>query len=446
MVEGVSVIGLGYVGLTFAACLASRGLKVIGVEVDEAKRRLIAEGVPPIYEEGLEPMLRKVVKEGRLSVTGDYGEAVRESDVSFISVGTPSRSDGSVDLRYVVEAARSLGKALKEKSEYHLVVVRSTVPPGTTRGVVGRILEEESGRRVGNKIGLCFNPEFLREGKAVQDTFNPDRLVVGCVDERSREILLRLYERFYGGRLPPLLATTPVNAELIKYASNAFLAMKISYANMLAQLCEKIPGADVKVVAKGVGMDRRIGEAFLGAGLGWGGSCFPKDVRALLAYGREKGVRLSLLEATVEVNEQQLDHALELAEKLVGGLRGRVVAVLGLAFKPGTDDIRESRAIRLVEKLLERGARVRVHDPKALEKARRVLGERVEYAESVEACLRGSELAVLATEWPEYGRLDSTTLRRLMHSPALLDCRRLYPPERFRDIRFAAIGLGGEAA
>jgi len=446
LVERVSVIGLGYVGLTLAACLASRGFKVVGVEVDEAKRRLVAEGLPPIYEEGLEPLLREAVREGRLRVTGDYVEAVRESVISFISVGTPSKSDGSVDLQYVVEAARSLGRALRMKDGYHLVVVRSTVPPGTTTGVVGRILEEESGRRVGEGVGLCFNPEFLREGKAVQDTFNPDRLVVGCVDGRSREILLRFYERFYRDGLPPLLATTPVNAELIKYASNAFLAMKISYANMLAQLCERIPGADVRVVAKGVGMDRRIGEAFLGAGLGWGGSCFPKDVRALLAYGRERGVRLSLLEAAVEVNERQLDHALELAERLAGGLRGRVVAVLGLAFKPGTDDIRESRAIRLVERLLDRGARVRVHDPKALENARRVLGDRVEYAGSMEECLRGAELAVLATEWPEYGRLDAETLRRLMRSPALLDCRRLYPPERFRDVRFAAIGLGREAA
>ncbi|MCD6592222.1 MAG: UDP-glucose/GDP-mannose dehydrogenase family protein, partial [Thaumarchaeota archaeon] len=287
-----------------------------------------------------------------------------------------------------------------------------------------------------------FNPEFLSEGNAVKGTMNPDRIIIGAIDERSGKLLLELYQDFYSDKLPPILLTNPVNAELIKYANNAFLAMKISFANMFSRLCGRLRGADVTIVMKGIGMDSRICSSFLGAGLGWGGSCFPKDTRGILSYARKLGIDLKLVEASIEVNEEQVDYALELAGSLVGSLRGRLVAVLGLAFKPGTDDIRESRAIKLVEKLLEKGARVRVHDPKAMDNARRVLGDRVEYAISLEDCLRGADLCILATEWPEYRELGQEELIRLMRTPTLLDCRRVYDPEKFRKIRFAAIGLG----
>ncbi|MDJ0270849.1 MAG: UDP-glucose/GDP-mannose dehydrogenase family protein [Aigarchaeota archaeon] len=441
MTEKVAVIGLGYVGLTLACALASRCFQVTGLDVDEEKLEKIRRGTPPIYEEGLEPLLNHVLKLGALKVTSDYQEAVRESEACFICVGTPSNPDGSVDLRYVEETARMLGKALKDKPGYYLVVVRSTVPPGTTRNLVRRILEEESGRSIGD-FGLCFNPEFLREGKALEDTFNPDRIVIGCVDRESGEKLLVIYRKFYGDKLPPTLITTLVNAELIKYVSNAFLATKISFINMVSQLCQALPGADVKVVAEGMGMDKRIGREFLAAGLGWGGSCFPKDALGLLRFGEELGVQLPIVEAAIKVNESQIEHTVKLAEELIGDLGGKLVAVLGLAFKPGTDDIRESRSIRLVEKLLERGARVRVHDPKAIENARKVLGERVSYAGSIEECMRGAELCILATEWPQYRRINAETLKRLMKTPALLDGRRLYKPEEFREIKFKAIGLG----
>ena len=438
----VSVIGLGYVGLTFSACLADRGFKVYGVDIDEEKRRLISEGRPPIYEEGIEPLLRRAISSGFLKVTGDFRESVLGSDVTFICVGTPSRPDGSVDLSQVEDACRRVGEALRDKEDYHLVVVRSTVPPGTTDGLVKASLESASGKRVGEDMGLCFNPEFLSEGKAVKGLMNPDRIVVGAIDDRSGKLLLDLYRDFYSDKLPPILLTSLVNAELIKYANNAFLAMKISFANMFSRLCGKLRGADVTVVMKGIGMDSRICDAFLGAGLGWGGSCFPKDNRGIVSYAERLDVDLKLIKASIEVNVEQVDYAVELAERLVGDLRGKLIAVLGLAFKPGTDDVRESRAIALVERLLRIGARVRVHDPKAMDNARKVLGENVEYASSLENCLEDADLCILATEWPEYWRLNEGDLKRLMRSPALLDCRRIYDPKSFQGIRFAAIGLG----
>ena len=410
----VSVIGLGYVGLTFSACLADRGFKVYGVDIDEEKRRLISEGRPPIYEEGIEPLLRRAISSGFLKVTGDFRESVLGSDVTFICVGTPSRPDGSVDLSQVEDACRRVGEALRDKEDYHLVVVRSTVPPGTTDGLVRASLESASGKRVGEDMGLCFNPEFLSEGKAVKGLMSPDRIVVGAIDDRSGKLLLDLYRDFYSDKLPPILLTSLVNAELIKYANNAFLAMKISFANMFSRLCGKLRGADVTVVMKGIGMDSRICDAFLGAGLGWGGSCFPKDNRGIVSYAEGLGVDLKLIKASIEVNEEQVDYAVELAERLVGDLRGKLIAVLGLAFKPGTDDVRESRAIALVERLLRIGARVRVHDPKAMDNARKVLGENVEYASSLENCLEDADLCILATEWPEYWRLSEENLKRLI--------------------------------
>ena len=438
----VSVIGLGYVGLTFSACLADKGFKVYGVDIDEKKRRLISDGRPPIYEEGIEPLLKRAISSGSLKVTGDFREAVLGSDITFICVGTPSRPDGSVDLSQVESACRGVGEALRDKEDYHLVVVRSTVPPGTTEGLVRDSLESASGKRVGEALGLCFNPEFLSEGKAIKGIMSPDRIVVGAIDERSGKLLLDLYRDFYSDKLPPILVTNPVNAELIKYANNAFLAMKVSFANMFSRLCGRLRGADVTVVMRGIGMDSRICGEFLGAGLGWGGSCFPKDNRGIVSYAEGLGVDLKLVKASIEVNEEQVDYAVELAETLVGDLRGKLIAVLGLAFKPGTDDVRESRAIALVERLLRMGARVRVHDPKAMDNARKILGNDVEYASTLESCLEDADLCILATEWPEYKELSEEDLRRLMRSPALLDCRRIYDPKRFRGVKFAAIGLG----
>ena len=445
----VGVVGLGYVGLTTAAVLASRGYRVVGVDIDEGKVAAVNRGEAPIYEPGLEELLRRGLEEGNLYATTSYGE-LSGVDLVFITVGTPARSDGGINLSYVYSAARGVARTLSAGSRpYPVVAVKSTVVPGTSRRVA-RIVEEESGLRLGRDFGVASNPEFLREGRAVEDTLHPSRVVVGGVDEKAGEVLEGFWRGFYRevGRVPPILRVTAETAEMIKYASNAFLAMKISYANTLARICEKIPGCDVAEVVKGMGLDPRINPSFLGAGLGYGGSCFPKDVKALIAYARGLCAEPRLLEAVDWVNETQVAHAADRLEEILGGLQGKTVAVLGAAFKPDTDDVRESRALALARLLAERGARVRIHDPnpRALENARRALGGVAEYAATIEEALRGADAAVVATEWRHYRSLQPETYTRLMKTPIVLDARRVYDPEAMRraGVRLYAAGRGDQ--
>jgi len=441
MVRGISFFGLGYVGLTTATCLASRGFKVICYDVDEAKVDAVNSGRAPFFEPKLDELLRRAVEEGYLKAVKDPKTAVLNSEVTFITVGTPSRDDGSIDLTYVKNASRMIGEALRLKSEWHLIVVKSTVLPTTTENVVGRIIEETSGRRCGEGFGLCMNPEFLREGNAVEDTFKPDRIIIGEVDKRSGDFLEEIYREFYGDDLPPIIRTTPVNAELIKYANNSFLAMKVSFINMIANLCQKIPGADVEIVARGIGLDRRIGPLFLKAGAGWGGSCFKKDLEALLDYAIKNCVELPLVEATLKVNRSQPYRVVELARELIGDFRGRRISVLGLAFKPGTDDMRDAVSIKIVRKLLEEGAKVVVYDPKAMDNAKRIFGGDVKYANSVEECLKNSECAIIVTEWDEFRKLKPEDFIRLMRNPVVVDGRRIYDSNVYsRKLKFKAIG------
>jgi UDPglucose 6-dehydrogenase len=442
MVRGISFFGLGYVGLTTAACLASRGFKVICYDVDEAKVDAVNSGRAPFFEPKLDELLGRAVEEGYLKAVKDPKTAVLNSEVTFITVGTPSRDDGGIDLTYVKSASRMIGEALRLKSGWHLIVVKSTVQPTTTENVVGRIIEETSGRRCGDGFGLCMNPEFLREGNAVEDTFKPDRIIIGEVDKRSGDFLEEIYREFYGDDLPPIIRTSPVNAELIKYANNSFLAMKVSFINMIANLCQKIPGADVEVIARGIGLDKRIGPLFLKAGAGWGGSCFRKDLEALLDFAIKNGVELPLVEATLKVNKIQPYRVVELARELIGDFRGRRISVLGLAFKPGTDDMRDAVSIRIVRRLVEEGAKVVVYDPKAMDNAKKIFGGDVEYAGSVEKCLKDSECAIIVTEWDEFRKLKPEDFIRFMKIPAVVDGRRIYDPEVYsRKLKFKAIGL-----
>ncbi|MCC6018809.1 MAG: UDP-glucose/GDP-mannose dehydrogenase family protein [Candidatus Verstraetearchaeota archaeon] len=441
MVRGISFFGLGYVGLTTATCLASRGFKVICYDVDESKVDAVNSGRAPFFEPKLDELLRRAVEEGYLKAVKDPKTAVLNSEVTFITVGTPSRDDGSIDLTYVKSASRMIGEALRLKSGWHLIVVKSTVQPTTTENVVGRIIEETSGRRCGDGFGLCMNPEFLREGNAVEDTFKPDRIIIGEVDKRSGDFLEEIYREFYGDDLPPIIRTSPVNAELIKYANNSFLAMKVSFINMIANLCQKIPGADVEIVARGIGLDRRIGPLFLKAGAGWGGSCFKKDLEALLDYAIKNCVELPLVEATLKVNRSQPYRVVELARELIGDFRGRRVSVLGLAFKPGTDDMRDAVSIRIVRRLVEEGAKVVVYDPKAMDNAKRIFGGDVEYANSVEECLKNSECAIIVTEWDEFRKLKPEDFIRFMRNPVVVDGRRIYDSNVYsRKLKFKAIG------
>lgn len=438
----ISIVGLGYVGLCTGVCLAARDFTVYGLDSDETRIESLRKGVPPIFEPNLGKYLKRAMKAKRFRVGTDYDTAVAESGFTFISVGTPSQEDGRIDLAQAKSACHEIGRALAQKAESHLVVVRSTVVPTTTEKVLKPIIEAESGKACGSGWGLCVNPEFLKEGSAIDDTLKPDRVVIGEFDQKSGTQLLSLYRAFIG-KGPKILRMNLTNAELVKYCSNSFLAMKISFSNMVANLCQATPSTDVATVCEGVGLDSRIGTAFLRAGLGYGGSCLPKDLKALSKLAEDYGVDMPLLSSTISINEKQPLKALLMGEKLVGNLSGKRVAILGLAFKPNTDDLREASSIVLVRELIRRGAHVTAYDPMAIRNARRLLGDAVTYAESASDCISGADLCILVTEWREFQRLKASDFKKLMRQAAIVDGRRLYNPSQFEGLRFAAIGRHG---
>jgi UDPglucose 6-dehydrogenase len=440
----ISVVGVGYVGLCTAVGFASKGYKVVAVEVDAEKAAKINQGVPPFHEPGLPEKLEASVNNGNLVCLVDQTEkAIEQTDLTYVAVGTPSKSDGSIDLKYIELAAHNIGKALKQKDAYHVTIVKSTVVPGTTQNVVKPILEQESNKQCGRGFGLCMNPEFLRQGSAFQDTVKADRVVIGSYDKQSGDILESLYKDFYSERMPPIIRTTLSTAELIKYASNAMLATKISFINTIANICEKIPGADVKTVALAMGLDKRIGPLFLDAGLGYGGSCFPKDVKALIACAKASGYTPELLDSVENVNHTQPLKAIQLVKEQVGSLKGKNIAILGLAFKPDTDDMREARVVPIINQLLSEGANITAYDPVATEVAKYIFQNKIQYATSAIGCLKKADAAILVTEWDEFKTLTPEDFAKNMKQPILVDGRRIYNPETFgKKLKFAAIGLG----
>lgn len=439
----VSFFGIGYVGLTTAACLASKGIKAICFDVDEKKIETVNKGSAPFFEPNLDILVKEYVTRGYLSATASSSTAVLQSDVTFMTVGTPSKGDGSIDLTYVKSAAQMIGKALSQKSKYHTVVVKSTVVPTTTEKVVKPELEASSGLRSTRGFGLCVNPEFLREGNAVEDTLRPDRIVIGELNKKSGDTLELLYKAVYS-ELPQVIRTTPVNAEMIKYANNAFLATKVSFINQIANLCQITAGADVETVAKAIGMDKRIGPYFLRAGLGWGGSCFPKDLKALSKFADSNGIRLAIIDAAIEVNDHQPLTAIQIAEESLGDLRGKHFSILGLSFKAGSDDLRGAVSIPIIRELLRRKARVFVYDPAAMHNAKLVFGNKVDFSQSVLDCLKDSDCCIIVTEWEDFKQLNSNDFVREMRNPFIIDGRRIYNPRKFSSkLRYAAIGLGG---
>jgi UDPglucose 6-dehydrogenase len=440
--RAVTVVGLGYVGVVTAACLSSRGVTTYCYDIDAEKLSKIRNGEAPIYEPGLEDLLRATVANKTLRTIDDPSEGITNSGYTFITVGTPSLSDGSADLSQVFEAAETVGKCLGKLDGRHLVVLRSTVPPGTTIGPFLKRLEEASGRKCGPDFGLCFNPEFLREGSAVEDTLNPDRIVIGCVDQQSGEELLSLYKVLHGERLPPVIMTTPTNAELIKYANNAFLAMKISFINMISRLCEKLPGGDVDEVAAGIGADKRIGPHFLKAGLGWGGSCFPKDLMALRRVFLDLGLKPHLIDATIEINDGQVEWVCRLLEHELSTIRGKRIAILGAAFKEFTDDVRESQAVKLANMLISSGASVSIFDPAAAHNVSKIIGRRATIATTIDECVKDADAVVIATPWPIFRSLTPDKLRGKMRGKIIIDARRVLDPKLFESSGFRLIVLG----
>ncbi len=415
----ISIIGTGYVGTVTGACFASLGNDVICVDVDAKRVESMNRGVPPIYEEGLEELLKAHALKN-LRATLDYDDAIAHTDISFICVPTPTDESGKIDLRFVREASRSIGQRLKNKSSYHVVVVKSTVVPQTTQSVVTPILEEASGKKAGVDFGVGMNPEFLREGKAVHDFMHPDRIVIGGDDPKAQVIIKSLYK----GYKCPILEVDTKTAEMIKYVSNAFLATKISFSNEVGNICKRL-GIDTYKVMEGVGLDARISPFFLNSGLGFGGSCFPKDVKALIGKAADVDYEPLLLKTVLLVNDHQPQMLLRLLKIHVPDLKGKRIAVLGLAFKNDTDDIRESRAIPVIGSLLAEGARVVAYDPMATEHMKRVYPN-IEYARTADEALVGADACIVATEWAEFKKLDSFGN---MRSPVVIDGRKMIDPK-----------------
>jgi UDPglucose 6-dehydrogenase len=396
----ISVIGSGYVGSVTAACFAEVGHEVVCVDIDKKKMDQINAGISPIYEEGLEELLQKYAGKS-LTATTDYEYAITNTDISFICVGTPSAEDGSIDLSIVRAATASIGAVLAKKEGYHVVVVKSTVVPETTEKFVLPILEEISGKIAGKDFGVAMNPEFLREGKAVYDFMHPDKIVVGAIDKKSGDLVSELYRTFKCEVTRTSLST----AEMIKYANNSLLATKISFANEIGNICKRL-NVDTYEVMEAVGKDSRISPRFLNSGAGFGGSCFPKDVKALIGKAKEIGYSPDLLESVIAVNEKQPILMTEILQKKIGSLAGKKIAVLGLAFKNDTDDIRESRAIPVIAELLRLGAEISAYDPMATENMKRIFPT-IEYSEKAKDALKSADACLVMTEWDEFKQLDS---------------------------------------
>ena len=441
--QHISVVGTGYVGLSTAVGFAIKGYQVITSTHDPEKAAIINKGIAPFHEPELQENLKKVVDNKSLKCTLNREETILNTDITFITTGTPSQPDGSINLQYIKKSAREIGEALKKKKTYHLIVVKSTVVPDTTEKTVKPAIENHSDKRCGVDFGLCMNPEFLRQGAAIHDTLNPDRIVIGEHDKKSGDVLETLYRDFYGEEMPPLIRTNLPTAELIKYASNAFLATKISFINTIANICEKTPGIDVTTVAKGIGLDKRIGPSFLNAGIGYGGSCFPKDVKALIVHSKELGYTPKLLEAVENVNKTQPLKVVQFCKELLGNLKGKRIAILGLAFKPDTDDMREARAIPIINQLIKEGANVTAYDPVAMLIAKTIFKNKIQYATSTIECLKNSDCCILVTEWDEFKKLKPEDFTKNMKQPILIDGRRIYNPKEFsQKMKFIAIGLG----
>ena len=433
----ITVIGTGYVGLVVGACLAETGNDVIGADTDAGKIEKLRQNILPIYEPGLDDYVERNQAQGRLTFTTDVPAAIAAAEVIFIAVGTPPDEDGSADLRHVLAVAEQIGR---HASREVVVVTKSTVPVGTANKV-----EEVIAQHARWPFHVCSNPEFLKEGAAVEDFMRPDRVVLGVATDHARSVLAELYAPFVRTGKPILFMDIP-SAELTKYAANAMLAARISFMNEIANLCERV-GANVDLVRKGIGSDARIGAAFLFPGPGYGGSCFPKDVKALVRTSRACDSPLGVLEAVEHANDRQKRRLFEKLQHALGAsLKGSRIAVWGLAFKPQTDDMRESPALTLIDQLVEAGASVVAHDPVAVPEARRRLGDRVEFAETNYAALEGADALVIVTDWNEYRHPDLKRIKSTLKRPLVVDGRNLYDPMKMRSLGFTYLSIGRSEA
>ena len=434
----IAIVGTGYVGLVSGTCFAEMGVNVTCVDVNEAKINSLLNGQIPIYEPGLEEMVLRNYKEGRLHFTTDIRTCLDEVDIVFSAVGTPPDEDGSADLTYVLEVAREVGRYM---NKYLVLVTKSTVPVGTARKVKAAILEELDKRKVNIEFDVASNPEFLKEGAAIKDFMSPDRVVVGVESERAKELMTRLYRPFLLNNFRVIFTDIP-SAEMIKYAANSMLATRISFMNDIANLCELV-GADVNMVRKGIGADTRIGSKFLYPGCGYGGSCFPKDVKALIKTAETNGYNMRVLKAVEEVNEAQKKRLFEkLSHYYKGELKGKTVALWGLAFKPETDDMREATALVTIQLLLEAGCVVKVFDPVAMDECRRRMGDVVTYAKDMYDAVLNADALLLLTEWKLFRLPSWGVVKKTMNYPVVFDGRNIYEVQEMREAGFEYFCIG----
>ena len=429
----IAVIGTGYVGLVSGACFAEFGVEVTCVDVDETKIENLKKGIIPIYEPGLENIVIKNHKAGRLHFTTDIKSAVEQALVIFLAVGTPPQEDGSPNMSFYYQAAKDIAEAM---NGYKVLVTKSTVPVGTGKKLREYVSEHQKTK---TNFGVASNPEFLREGAAIADFMRPDRVVIGSNEEDAIAIMKDLYRPLYLIETP-IVITSLEAAELTKYAANAFLATKISFINEIANLCDKI-GCDVHDVAKGMGMDKRIGGKFLHPGPGFGGSCFPKDTRALASVAKEFGSETLIVDSVIEVNKRQRLAMIPKIEEIVGDFLGKKIGVLGLSFKPETDDMRESPAIEIIKEIQKRGATVKAFDPVAMEEAKHSLPD-IEYAADEYAAIEGVDALVIVTEWNQFRALDMNRVKKLLNAPKIIDLRNIYEPKEMKELGFEYVGVG----
>jgi len=429
----ICVIGTGYVGLVTGSCFAEFGLNVTCVDNDEQKIALLQKGTSPIFEPGLEEMVKRNLREGRLVFTTEIDKAVEKSLVIFIAVGTPPKKDGSVDMTYIDEVARKIGENL---NGYKVIATKSTVPVGTGERI-RKVIQQYERKKV--NFDIVSNPEFLREGAAIEDFMRPNRVVIGAASEQAMAIMKDLYSPLYLIEAP-FVITNIETAEMIKYASNAFLATKVSFINEIANICEKV-GADVNIVAKGMGLDQRIGSKFLHAGPGYGGSCFPKDTLGIAKIAEKYGYRFEIVRSVMKVNEKQKERMVAKVKEALGNLKGKTIAVLGLSFKPNTDDMREAPSLKIISSLQREGAKIRAYDPKAMEVARKIF-KKIEYGKDPYDVAKGSDALLIITEWNQFRNLDLKRLQKIMKRPVFLDFRNIYEPAKMREMGFKYFAVG----
>ena len=435
----IAVIGLGFVGLTLSSVLASKGITTIGIDSDRKKCSKIANGIPTFFEPNLENTLKKALKK-KLIITNKLSSA-NNCDFIFVTVGTPQKKNGEIDLSFIKTVVRSVGKLISKNKKKPIILIKSTVIPGTMKNVMLPILEKNSRKKAGKDFGLISNPEFLQEGRAIHDTIKPHAVVLGGYKTK----FMKKTEKFFSWLNPnvPIIISNHQTVEMIKYANNSFLATKISFINQIANICQGIPDTNIDDVAYTIGLDPRIGNLFLNAGPGYGGSCLPKDMKAIINLSSKIGVNPILLTAVEKINKQQINYIVTLIKQNIGKIKGKKLTILGVAFKPGTDDIRDSMGIDLAKRLLKLGAKIIIHDPKALENARKIFHDNIKYVKSVPSALKDCQCAIIMTEWKEYEKINNKTIKH-MAKKVIIDSRRIIYNKNL-GAKYFAIGLGQKA-